>query len=69
MVFESGYFESPLYEYFEQFVVVSKVLHEEVPHFFLKAIRLSSLHEKINFSPGGPHSRHPGPNMWANTQK
>ena len=39
-----------LYDIFEQFVVVSKVLHEEVSHFLLKAIRLNSLHENNYFS-------------------
>ena len=40
----------PLHYFFGEFAVVSRALHEEVPPFFLIAIRLRSLHEKIIFS-------------------
>ena len=61
--------DPPLHEIFVEFAVVSRVLHEEVPHFILKVIRLSSLHEKNYFSPGGPHRRSPGPSMTVNPPK
>ena len=61
--------DPPLGYFFGEFVVVSRVLHEEVPHFFLKAIRLTSLHGKNYFSPGGPHRPSPGPGMTVNPPK
>ena len=50
--------DPPLGQNFEEFVVASEVLNQEMPHFGLKAIRLSSLRVKNYFSPGGPHSGH-----------
>ena len=41
--------DPPLHEIFVEFTAVSRVLHEQVPHFFLKVIRLSSLHKKTFF--------------------
>ena len=61
--------DPPLHYFFDEFAVVSRVLHLEVPHFILKAIRLSSLHDKNYVSPGGPHRGHPGSNMVVNHTK
>ena len=58
MANESSYIGSSLGQNFEEFVVVSEVLNEEVPHFFLKTIRLRSVRVENYFSPGGPYSAH-----------
>ena len=58
-----------LHYLFDEFDIVSRVLHEEMPHCILKTIRLSSLHDKNYFSSGGPNRGHPGVQYGDKSQK